>query len=44
MSILSELDCAPDIERQLLQAQSLMNVTLGRYRKDILNHKNNKVL
>ena len=44
VSILSELDCAPDIERQLLQAQSLMNVTLGRYRKDILNHKNNKVL
>lgn len=40
LSILSELDCTPDIERQLLQAQSLMNVTLGRYRKEIIN--NNK--
>ena len=36
VSILAELDCSPDIERQLLQAQSMMNVTLGRYRNEIL--------
>lgn len=40
LSILSELDCAPNIERQLLQAQSLMNVTLGRYRKVIIDNNN----
>lgn len=40
VSILSELDCTPDIERQLLQAQSQMNVTLGRYRNEIINPNN----
>lgn len=42
VSILSELDCGPDIDRQLLQAQASMNVTLGRYRADIVNNTNNK--
>lgn len=42
VSILSELDCTPDIERQLLQAQSQMNVTVGRYRTDIVNNSLNK--
>ena len=40
VSILTELDCTPDIERQLLQAQATMNVTLGRYRTDIINNNN----
>ena len=39
VSILTTLDCSPDIERQLLQAQSMMNVTLGRYRQEILKVK-----
>ena len=42
VSILTELDCGPDIERQLLHAQATMNVTLGRYRKEIVNNANNK--
>lgn len=42
VSILSELDCGPDIDRQLLQAQASMNVTLGRYRSEIVNNNNNK--
>ena len=43
VSILSELDCGPDIDRQLLQAQATMNVTLGRYRKEILNHESHEL-
>lgn len=39
VSILSELDCGPQIERQLLQAQSQMNVTIGRHRTEILNNE-----
>ena len=42
VSILSELECGPDIDCQLLQAQATMNVTLGRYRKEIINNTNNK--
>lgn len=37
VSILTELDCGPQIERQLLQAQSQMNVTIGRHRTEIIN-------
>ena len=37
VSILASLDCKPDIDRQLLQAQATMNVTLGRHRQEILN-------
>lgn len=40
VSILAELQCGPNVERQLLQAQSQMNVTLGRYRTDIINNAN----
>ena len=37
LSILTELECSPQIERQLLQVESQMNVTVGRYRQDIIN-------
>ena len=38
--ILARLHCSPQIERELLQAQAAMNVTLGRYRSEILNTHN----
>ena len=38
VTILACLDCTPDIERQLLLAQSTMNVTLGRYRNEIIHN------
>jgi hypothetical protein len=38
--IMTELECAPDIERQLLQAQAQMNVCIGRHRTEILNNNN----
>ena len=38
--ILTRLQCSPQIERQLLQAQATMNVTLGRYRTVIINNNN----
>lgn len=38
--ILTRLHCSPQIERQLLQAQATMNVTLGRYRTVIINNDN----
>ena len=40
LTILTELVCGPDVERQLLQAQGQMNVTLGRYRNEIVKLKN----
>ena len=40
LSILTELECSPQIERQLLQAEAQMNVVVGRNRKDLVN--NNK--
>ena len=42
LSILTELECSPQIERQLLQAQAQMNVVLGRNRKDLVNNNNKK--
>lgn len=39
VSILTELDCNSNIERQLLQAQSQMNVTIGRHRTEIINNE-----
>ncbi len=42
VSILTQLDCSPNIERMLLQAQATMNVTIGRYRQEILNNQSNK--
>lgn len=41
VSILTELACDGNIERMLLQAQSQMNVTIGRYRNEIINNNNN---
>lgn len=35
VKILTRLACGPQIERQLLQAQSLMNVAIGRHRLEI---------
>ena len=42
LTIMAQLECTPDIERQLLQAQAQMNVVLGRNRKDLINNSNNK--
>ncbi len=42
LSILAQLDCSPNIERMLLQAQAQMNVCIGRYRTEILNNQSNK--
>lgn len=43
LTILTQLDCSPDIERRLLQAQATMNVCIGRHRTEILNNqKENK--
>lgn len=39
VAILTRLSCSPQIERELLQAQSQMNVTVGRYRTEIVNSK-----
>ena len=41
LTIMTSLECSPNIERQLLQAQAQMNVTLGRYRSEILNSQSN---
>lgn len=35
VKILTRLACGPQIERQLLQAQSLMNVSIARHRSEI---------
>ena len=40
VSILAELECDTNIERNMLQAQSQMNVTIGRYRSEIINNNN----
>jgi len=42
LTILAELECSPNIERQLLAAQAQMNVTVGRYRNELVNLSNNK--
>lgn len=42
LTILTQLECSADIERQLLQAQAQMNVVLGRNRKDLINNSYNK--
>lgn len=42
VQIMTRLTCTHQIERQLLQAQATMNVTLGRYRQDILNNQYNQ--
>jgi len=40
VSILTRLQCNPQIERQLLQAQAQMNVCIGRHRTEIINSIN----
>ena len=40
LTILTQLVCTADIERQLLQAQATMNVVLARNRKDLINNAN----
>jgi hypothetical protein len=42
VQIMTRLACTHQIERQLLQAQAAMNVTLGRYRQEILNNQYNQ--
>lgn len=37
--IQTRLQCSTQIERQLLQAQAQMNVTLGRYRQEIIKNE-----
>ncbi len=40
VTILTQLECSADIERQLLQAEAQMNVVVGRNRKDLINNSN----
>jgi hypothetical protein len=40
LTILTQLECTSDIERQLLQAEAQMNVVVGRNRKDIIKNSN----
>lgn len=40
LTILTQLECTADIERQLLQAQATMNVCIGRNRQEIINNNN----
>lgn len=40
LTILTKLKCTAQIERELLQAQASMNVTVGRYRQEIININN----
>ena len=42
LTIMAQLECTADIERQLLQAQAQMNVVLGRNRRDLISNTNNK--
>lgn len=39
VTVQTRLECSPQIERQLLQAQAMMNVTIGRYRNEIVKLK-----
>ena len=40
LTIMAQLECTADIERQLLQAEAQMNVVVGRNRKDLINNSN----
>ena len=42
LNILARLACNYQIDRQLLQVQAQMNVTLGRHRQEILNNQYNQ--
>ena len=39
VAILTELECTNNIERMLLQSESQMNVTIARFRNEIINNK-----
>ena len=38
LTIMTQLECSADIERQLLQAEAQMNVVVARNRKDLINN------
>lgn len=40
LTIMAQLECTADIERQLLQAEAQMNVVVGRNRKNIIKNSN----
>ena len=40
LTIMAQLECTADIERQLLQAEAQVNVVVGRNRKDLVNNNN----
>ena len=40
LTIMAQLECTADIERQLLQTEAQMNVVVGRNRKDLVNNNN----
>lgn len=40
LTIMAQLECTADIERQLLQTEAQMNVVVGRNRKDLINNNN----
>jgi hypothetical protein len=40
LTIMAQLECTADIERQLLQVEAQMNVVVGRNRKDLVNNNN----
>ena len=42
LTIMAQLECTADIERQLLQAEAQMNVCIARNRQEIINHVSNK--
>ena len=42
VNIQTRLECGQNIERMLLQAQATMNVTIGRYRQEIINNSKSK--
>ena len=37
VTVMTRLVCSPQIERQLLQAEAVMNVCVGRHRQEIVN-------
>ena len=43
VSIMTELDCGPNIDRQLLQAEGQMNVCIARNRQEIIKIQNTNI-
>jgi len=44
VTVQTRLQCSPQIERQLLQAEAVMNVAIGRHRNEILNINTNYII